>query len=161
MRGPWARVWKTRRGEYRLRLPEVERELLRSLPAQLRALLEGDDPALERLFPPAYPDEPEREAEYAALTRDDLLRQRLSALEIVEATIDADRLGEEELSAWLGALNDLRLVLGSRLGVTEETSEEGVPDDHPLAPQYALYGYLGWLEAQIVDALAEDPATGR
>lgn len=159
MRGRWARVWRTRRGDYRLRLPEVERELLRSLPAQLRALLESDDPALERLFPPAHPDEPEREAEYAALTHEELRSRRLSALEVMEATIDADRLGEEELSAWLGALNDLRLVLGSRLGVTEETVEEGVPDDHPLAPQWALYGYLGWLVAQIVDALAEDLAT--
>lgn len=154
MAGPSPRVERTRRGRYRLRLPDQERELLRSLPAQLRALLGTDDPALGRLFPPAYRDDPERQSEYASLVSPELSRERLDALTVMERTIDATRLTEEEITAWLGALNDLRLVLGTRLEVTEELYEEGIPEDDPRSPAFALFAYLGWLEEQIVEAMA-------
>ena len=148
------RVERTRRGRYRLRLPRQEREILRSLPDQLRELLGTDDPALRRLYPPAYDDDPVRQKEYEGLISPELTRERLDALALVERTVDASQLSEEEITAWLGALNDLRLVLGTRLDVTEELSEEGLPDDDPRSPAFALFAYLGWLEEQIVDALA-------
>ncbi|HEX9824065.1 MAG TPA: DUF2017 family protein [Actinomycetota bacterium] len=149
------RVSRAADGTFRLHLPDREREVLRTLPAQLRELLAVGDPALERLFPPAYLDDPEQQAEYASLVHDDLLRQRATSLEVMEETIDADRLDEEQLSAWLSALNDLRLVLGTRLGITEDMYEEGLPEEGPDAPKYAVYAYLGWLEEQVVAALAE------
>jgi hypothetical protein len=147
------RVERARRGRFRLRLPREERDLLRSLPGQLRDLLSTEDPSLRRLTPPAYEDDPEREEEYRRLVRDDLLRRRVETLEVMESTIDAQTLDEEQLTAWLAALNDLRLVLGTRLDVTEDLYEEGVPDDDPRAPAFAVYGYLGWLEEQVVAAL--------
>jgi hypothetical protein len=137
-------------------LTSEERDLLRSLPAQLRELLGSEDPSLRRLHPPAYGDDPEREAEYRRMVRDDLLRDRREALDVMESTIDADTLDRDQLGAWLGSINDLRLVLGTRLEVTEDLYEEGVPDDDPRAPAFALYGYLGWLEEQLVDALARE-----
>lgn len=148
------RVERTRRGRYRLRLPDQERELLRALPGQLRELLGTDDPAIQRLFPPAYRDDPERQAEYESLVSPELSRERLDALAVVERTIDATQLTEDEVAAWLGAINDLRLVLGTRLEVTEEMYEEGFPEDDPRSPGFALYAYLGWLEEQIVEAMA-------
>lgn len=148
------RVERTRRGRYRLRLPRQEREILRSLPDQLRKLLGTDDPALRRLFPPAYTDDPARQKEYEGLVSPELTRERLDALAIVERTVDASQLSEEETTAWLGALNDLRLILGTRLEVTEELYEEGLPEDDPRSPAFALFAYLGWLEEQIVEALA-------
>jgi hypothetical protein len=141
-------------GRFRLRLTREERDLLRSLPDQLRGLLPTDDPALRRLRPPAYEDDPEREAEYRRLVGDDLLRQRLETLEVMRSTIDADILDEDQLAAWLGTLNDLRLVLGTRLEVTEELYEEGMPEDDPRAPAFGLYQFLGWLEEHLVAALA-------
>jgi uncharacterized protein DUF2017 len=147
-------VHRTRRGDFRVRLSAAERDLLRSLPGQLRELLETDDPSLERLFPPAYPDDPQREDEFRGLVRGELLAGKRDALRVVEETADADRLTEEQITAWLGALNDLRLVLGTRLDVTEELSERGLPDDDPRAASFAVYGYLGWLEEQVVVALA-------
>jgi hypothetical protein len=149
-------VDRTPDGRYRLRLKAEERNLLRTLPAQLLAILGTDDPALRRLHPPAYQDDPEREAEYRRMVGDDLLEQHRDALRIMADTGDADSLAPEEMSAWLGALNDLRLVLGTRLDVTEELVEEGVPDDDPRAPAFALFGYLGWLEERIVEAVASD-----
>lgn len=148
------RIKRTRRGEYLLRLPEGEREALRSLPAQLRELLAADDPSLRRLFPPAHADDPQANAEYTRLVRDDLMAERLARLEMMETTIDATRLDEEQLLAWLGVLNDLRLVLGTRLQVTEDMYEEEMPREDPRAPAFELFRYLGSLEEQIVEALA-------
>jgi hypothetical protein len=148
------RIARTGRGEFELRIPRGERDILRSLPGQLRVMLTTDDPALERLFPPAYPDDPVRNEEYDSLVRSELTASRLTSIDVMEATIDAKHLDEDQMVAWLGALNDLRLVLGTRLEVTEEMYEEEMSEDDPRLPGFALYSYLGWLEEQAVEALA-------
>jgi hypothetical protein len=160
MTDPGRRVRRTRRGKFELRIPRHERDALRTLPAQLRQLLDSNDPALFRLFPPAYQDAPDQDAEYQRLVHEDLVTQRRSSLDVMEATIDARRLDEEQLTAWLGALNDLRLVLGTRLEVTEDMGPDDIISDDPRAPTLALYYYLGWLEEEVVEALASevDPA---
>jgi hypothetical protein len=147
-------VERTRAGDYRLRLSREERMVLRELPGQLRELLETDDPSLRRLFPPAYAEDADSESEYRRLVRGDLVAARREALAVMERTVDAERLSEEELQAWLGALNDLRLVLGTRLGVTEETLVDGLDPRDPQAAELALYGYLTWLQEQAVAAAA-------
>jgi hypothetical protein len=149
-----SRVKRTRRGDFLLRLPSGERDLLRTLPSQLRDALGTADPSLYRLSPPAYPDDPTRDAEYAELVGDDLLASRRRSLDLMQATMDAERLDEEQLVAWMGALNDLRLVLGTRLDVTEETYDRPPPPNDPDAQAFAVFVYLGWLEEQIVEALA-------
>ena len=148
------RVKKTRKGQFQLRLPPEERELLRGLPGQLRELLGTDDPSLRRLFPPAYKDDPALEAEYRHFMADDLLASHQRSLDAMEETIDAEQVGEEQLVGWLGALNDLRLVLGTRLDVTEDMYEREMDPDDPRAPAFAVYSYHGWLQEQVVDALS-------
>ena len=143
-----------RDGGYRLALPGGERELLRRLCRELRALIEAEDEAVARLFPAAYRDDSAASAEYDRLVRDGLAAGRLEALATVERTIEAERLDEEQLAAWCGALNDLRLVLGERLGVTEDLYEEGIDPRDPRAPELALYGWLTWLQGSVVEALA-------
>ena len=144
---------------YRIQLPEQEREVLRSLVPQLRELLTTDDPSLTRLFPTAYPDDPERDAGYQALVRDELLEKRFASLDVLEATIDAAdgrrELSGDELSAWMLALNDLRLVLGTRLDVTEDDDAGDIDPSDPDAPAWAIYHYLAMLLTFVVDALAE------
>ena len=153
------RIQRDRKGGYRLQLPAEERELLRSLPAQLREVLRADgrrpaDPSLRRLFPPAYADDPEADDEFRRLMRDELLEGKLTALSVVEETAGADHLSGQELEAWLGALESLRLFLGTQLDVTEETYELALHPDDPEAPALALYGYLSWLQEQAVEALS-------
>ncbi|RDI75518.1 hypothetical protein Gocc_1316 [Gaiella occulta] len=148
------RIEQDGKGGYRLRLPDEERELLRSLPAQLRDVLRSDDPCLRRLFPPAYADDREADDEYRRLMRDELLGGKLAALRVVEQTAGADHLSAEELEAWLGALESLRLVLGTQIDVTEETYADTLDPSDPQAPALALYGYLSWLQEQAVDALS-------
>ena len=149
-------ISRARDGSYVVSLQRWERDLLRTLPSQLRDLLSSDpdDPALERLYPPAYLDDDERNDEYRRLMRGDLTTRRLTALDVMEATIDEPRLDEEQLVAWMGAINDVRLVLGTRLDVTEDPLEEQVSEDDPRAPAFSLYAYLGYLQEHVVEALA-------
>jgi hypothetical protein len=150
-------IRRTRRGDFELRLEPGERDVLRALPAQLRELIENEDPtsdpAMARLYPPAYLDDPIRNLEYERLAGDDLTSQRLSSIDAMEGSIDADHLTEEQLLSWLGVLNDLRLVLGTRLEITEETTEDDFAPDDPRTSTFALYVYLTWLVDAIVRAL--------
>jgi hypothetical protein len=149
------RIERAENGDILLRLPEHERELLRGIAASIqdRLAAEDDDPALRRLFPPAYTD-PEREAEYRELTRAQLLSGRERALELLETTVDRDSLSPEEADAWLRALNDMRLVLGTALDVEEDLDWDAINAENPRAPEYAMYGYLSWIQEQLVEATA-------
>ena len=151
------RIERVQDGEYALHLPTEERELLRELPAQLRTLLllAPDDPALRRLFPHAYEDEWD-EAAYRELVGDELLDGRRHALDVLTETADAERLTAAQAQSWLTALNDLRLVLGTRLDVNEEELLRDLHPDDPRAPDLALYAYLSWLQEQLVEALSSE-----
>lgn len=147
------RVQRARDGSFHLRLNDDERDLVATLSAQLRELLVSDTTdGTERLFPPGYANDAERETEYHLLTHDELLQSRLAAVDIVEQSVTQTTLQEDELLAWMGAVNALRLVLGTRLDITEDMDEMELDD--PRAGAYAVYQYLTFLLAEIVDALS-------
>jgi hypothetical protein len=150
-------IQRTRQGDYRLRLSDGERELLRRLPNELLALLAGDpdDPTLRRLRPSAYEDDPEAEDEYRRLMDGDLQEGRREALRALAETAASDRLTAEELDAWLRALTDLRLALGTRLDVTEDTYAREIDPRDPDAHELAVFAYLSWLQEQAVEAALE------
>lgn len=155
------RVKRLRRGGFELRIPADERELLRSLGPQMRKVLvrppmapDEADPAVDRLFPVAYPDDEDRQTEYRLLVQDELLESHLAALAVLEETAGADRLDEEQLSAWMRAVNEVRLVLGTRLDVTEEGTERPLDHSDPRMPAFAVYDYLTHLQGEIIEALS-------
>ena len=143
-------------GGVRFFLPPAERELLLQLRAELLSLLDSapDDPSLERLFPPAY-DDRRRDAEYRRLMAEELMDGRRQAFDVMEATAGQEKLSAAEAEAWLRALTDLRLVLGTRLGVRDDTFAEGLDLADPRAPELAVYGYLSWLQEMLVEAVSE------
>jgi len=134
------RVRRGRDGTFELRIPKDERDLLRSVGPQLREVLvrqataieAGADPAVDRLFPEAYPDDDDRQAEFRLLAHDSLLESHLGALAVLEETADADRLDEDQLLAWMRAVNNVRLVLGTRLEVTQEGDRRSIVLDVQL-----------------------------
>ena len=142
-------------GGVELRLSRDERSLLAGLAAELRALLDGapGDPLLRRLFPPAYDDE-EDERAYRDLMGGELLDGRRAALELIADTVDRDRLTAEEADTWLRALNDLRLVLGTRLDVQEDTFATEPDLSDPRGNALAVYAYLSWIQEQLISALS-------
>ena len=162
MAGSFKRIGNDR---VRVRLANDEVAVLRGLPDQLRTVLgEGEDePVNRRLFPPAYLDvaDIEQDAEFQRLMHDDLVAEKLTNLDLVTDTLARGtssvrrwtvELTDEEATAWLGVLNDLRLALGVRLDITEDFDGD-VDDTDPRAPALRLLSYLGWLEEQLLEAL--------
>ena len=145
---------------YAVSLGDQERALLGELVEQLRTLLEAttDDPTVRRLFPTAYIEDPELDQAYQVLARDELLERRLAALGATTATLHDTELDLAGLSAWSATVNDLRLVLGTRLDVSEEQVLPA-PDD-PDAPAYAVYAWLTEVLDGIIQALSDGLADG-
>lgn len=140
-------------------LPADEQKVLAALLEQFRELLMvDDDPGLKRLKPVARPDDPEENRAFVEMVGDQLLQQRLEAIEIVESGVAGALLDEDAVSAWLQTINGLRLVLGERLEVTEDLGP--LDDTDPEAPARALYEWLGWLLEQLVDAATRDLPPG-
>jgi Domain of unknown function (DUF2017) len=147
-----------RRGRYQVRLPAEERALVRGLLGDLRALLSlaPEDPRVRRLYPEAYADDAEKQGEYSRLTLEQLQSGRLAAVDLLEATVDAKELTAEQITAWMHAVNALRLVLGTMLDVREDDQPFNLERDHPDAPTMALYGYLGVLLEELVEAQLDE-----
>lgn len=59
----------------------------------------------------------------------------------------------EQADAWLSAINDVRLALGTTLDVSEDMPDQ-LPDDDPRAPHLGVYHWLTWLQESLVAALA-------
>ncbi len=137
-----------------LELAAEERALLSELAADLRLLLQEEptDPALRRLFPPAHDDET-LERDFRELTRDGLVSGRERSLDLIVETADRTTLSAEEADGWLRALNDARLVLGTRLDVQEDFDWDELDARTPRGQQLAIYAYLSWIQEQLVEAL--------
>jgi hypothetical protein len=153
-------------GSFRINLAPDVRELLVHLFGELRDVLtqaDTNDPALRRLFPAAYHDNPELDSEYQELMRSELVASRLTAISRVVEVIGAgDRLESGDMDLLLQSLNAVRLLLGTMLDVSEDGPDDGPEDpDDPAAAQHHLYSYLGWLlEAAVAAAMAVTPDGG-
>lgn len=128
-----------------------EAGLVRRLVAEVRELLSDPDPdgearvLLHRLFPVVHTADPEAEAEYQRLMREELVASKLAAFDVVDAALAGDgRLDDAGLVAFMQSVNSVRLVLGSMLGVTDDSDTEIDPEREDTA-EYQLYGFLSWL----------------
>lgn len=121
----------------------------------MRQRIGEHDPDTWRLFPNPYPDHDKAADEYAGLIGDDLKAGHLAALDTVEKTLDSKRLSEEEMVSWMHAVNHLRLFMGTRLDVTEESDFSDYETDEDIA-WFAMYSYLGAMLELIVRAIAGD-----
>ena len=143
-----------------LEVDAEDRAILVGLIGQLRDEISADGRAehLRRLFPAAYHDHAEHEAEYQRLVHEDLASTRLASLVTVGELLGRDAgsdqlpLGEDDLDALMRALNDLRLVIGTLLDVSEGADDEDIGPDDPDFGHFQLYGYLGWLLEGVVRA---------
>jgi len=145
------------------RLVDAEAGILGLLLDQLEQLLDADpvdsggDPVMARLLPPGHASDPEIAADYRDLTESALRSGKADDLAMVRATLPPDggevRLDDEQARAWLRTTNDLRLALGTRLGVTAETEPPDDPADEE-GSQLAVYYWLTAVQGSLIDALA-------
>jgi hypothetical protein len=155
-----------------LQLSSIEIAQLSALLRQFSELVDEHrttlDPALARLVPAAYPDDPAASEEFGRLTRDDLLGRRADDAGTVLRSLTGTGLGddpaaldetdaalprvlaldEDDAAAWMRTLTAIRLVLATRLGIATET--DGDPDD----PRTYLYEWLGGLLEGVVQAVS-------
>jgi hypothetical protein len=106
-----------------------------------------------RLFPPPYGDDEERNQGYAVLAGAELMDHRLAALDQVSEHLDATVLDEDQLMAWMRSINDIRLVMGTMLGIEDDGHAPDLDDEGVAA--YSVYEFFGALLDTIVDALAD------
>lgn len=123
------------------------------------------DPAMARLFPDAYRDDDEASADFRRYTEGDLRREKLERAQRVRACVESDADGEVSVSLddgevpdWLGFLNDVRLILGTRLEITEDWQENGIDESAPNAQLFYLYDWLTYLQETLVQSLLDAPS---
>ena len=121
-----------------------------------------EDEVLRRLLPNAYADEVQA-SEFRRYTESTLrgkkqahamsMRMHLKASD--DGFVDLDH---DNANAWLGALNDIRLALGVRLKVDQNSSEqlELLAPDDPMRGVFAVYTWLGWLQESLLSALMDE-----
>ena len=123
-----------------------------------------EDPALARLLPNAYSDDDESAAEFRRYTELGLRETKRTRAALVQGCLKRPgkrrTLTEDETQAWLTSINDLRLVLGTRLDVSEDPEADwavlnGLPEDDPLLLHHAIYDWLGALQWRLLQALDE------
>jgi len=111
---------------------------------------------LERLNPAAYRDDPDAEAEYRTLTQASLRTQRVDRMAACRAELvrsgPVDLTDPDARERWLQVLNDLRLALGTRLGVTPD-GEPQLDRRDPAARQWMVYSWLTDVQEALVQSL--------
>lgn len=121
-----------------------------------------EDEVLRRLLPNAYSDEVQS-SEFRRYTESTVrgkkqahaMSMRMHLKSSDDGIVDLDH---DNANAWLGALNDIRLALGVRLKVDQNSSEqlELLQPDDPMRGVYAVYTWLGWLQESLLEALMDE-----
>lgn len=170
-------------GAFEALLEPEEARVLASLADQLAGLL-GEvaddaelveaDPALGRLLPDAYRDDPEAADEWRRLSRRGLAERKAGfaarfSADLADAAVASQttriRLDEAGAIDWMRAIGDLRLVLAERMDLADALSSPGgdepsdetgneTPDDLERRSGMAdLYDWLAWMQDDLVRAL--------
>ncbi|MFC9436586.1 DUF2017 domain-containing protein [Nocardia sp. NPDC057030] len=124
-----------------------------------------DDPRLRRLLPdfhrsePGSPDADRADLNSAlrGLHEPEIIDAKLAAGSVILDTVPTSGgkivLTPEQADAWLTALTDVRLALGTVLGIDADTPDHLGPDD-PRAPHLDVYHWLTWMQDSLLQALA-------
>ena len=147
----------------RAHLEAQEADLLRHLLDEMKTLLEADirvDPVNQRLFPDAYESD-EDSASYHELVGDELRSTKTGAVDHLRSSLGSQGPFEEsvprdEIAAWLPVLTDIRLAIGTRNDVSEETMSREVDPEDPGASGLLALHWLGWVQESILEVLMNE-----
>ena len=111
------------------------------------------DPISTRLFPDAYPDDPEASMEFRRFTERSLRETNVNRAKSVLADIEGQTtltLSGDQWQHWVGFLNSLRLALGTRLEVDQDTWTQERSESDPLYQIFELYNWLTWMQETLI-----------
>ena len=151
-----SRAFHASNGRVSARLDRYEVAVLRGLVTDVVGLLDAgapDNAVTRRLFPdPSF--DPAEASSLRELIQDDLREAKLDAARTMLESLPEDgrvSLDVETAELWLTALNDVRLALGTALGITEESY--GEEPDEADAGMHA-YQWVSFLQETLVDAVS-------
>lgn len=112
-----------------------------------------DDRVLARLLPDFTTDDADLAAGLRSLHEPALIEAKDAAAAVVLETLPETggriELTPEQADAWLTALNDVRLALGTALDVSEDMPDELPPDD-PRSTHIGAYHWLTFVQDSLV-----------
>ena len=175
-RGPRARLVATLDRQEAAVLVGLVTEVLRMLDArtaqhprdelaELTGLTTGPstkpaDPVLARLLPDFSTEDAQLSGALRSLHEPELIAAKNDAASVVLATLPPAggrvELNLAQADAWLTALNDVRLALGTALDVSEDMPDELPPDD-PRAGHLGVYHWLTFVQDGLVRARSALP----
>ncbi|MGH3977928.1 MAG: DUF2017 domain-containing protein [Pseudonocardiaceae bacterium] len=172
--------WNRRRGHLVGEFDQPEATLLRGMVGQVRDMLGAraadvpqdelaeltgitagpttppTDRVLARLLPDFHREDEGLSGGMRSLHEPELLAAKDGVAAVVLETCPPQggtvRLSEEQAHAWLSALNDVRLALGTALEVTEDMPDE-LPSDDPRSSHLPVYHWLTWVQESLIQAL--------
>ena len=154
-----------RRGRTVLHLDAVEAEILTSMLGELDIAIRStdlDDPVVARLYPSAHPDDEVAAAAYRELTETGLRDDRTARIaacvadlagagEPGDGGVELDLTDPADATRWIQVLNDLRLALGTRLGISEDDEDVDLTD--PAQHPRMVYHWLTAVQDTVVTRL--------
>ena len=111
------------------------------------------DPIATRLFPDAYPDDPDASMEFRRFTERSLRDTNVTRAKRVLADLEGRTkltLNSDQWQQWVGFLNSLRLALGTRLEIDQESWNEERSESDPLYQLHELYDWLTWMQETLI-----------
>jgi len=119
-----------------------------------------DNPALARLFPDAY-DDGDEASEFRRLTEPDLREGKRAAarqvLGMLQDYTEGDELwlAKEQAQVWLGAMNDIRLVLAVWLEIEDDDDNpfDRIKEGDERYDIVVMYHWLGALVEWLIESL--------
>jgi hypothetical protein len=119
----------------------------------------SDDPAVARLLPNAYPDDEHASREFRNLTESSLVARNVAnARQLIESLEGGVvNLAPADQQAWLRSINDIRLIVASRLGVEREGDEWRADTDRDIL-MIDLYQWLSQVQASLLETMEAQSA---
>lgn len=122
-----------------------------------------EDPVLQRLFPNAYPHDPEAAHDFRRFTEHDQRTKKITDADVVRDHLAATEAGrypvqidQTATQAWLRTLTAVRLAVATRLGVTDADSLDELAqlrEEDPRSFLLSVYEWLGYCQESLLEAL--------
>jgi hypothetical protein len=116
-----------------------------------------DDDVVLRLLPDAYQNDKEASNEFRRFTERSLREIKITRAKFVlENLPEPDKtvsIKKKDFETWLTVINDVRLALGTRVGINEEDDEEKITGELEIDHARDIYSWLTWLQSNLLEEM--------